>query len=62
MITALAQDAMSVALRFLPLEGYRQAAGYRRRLLRQVAKDLPVGRFNSGHVDFEALAQKQALA
>ena len=42
---ALAQDALSVALKFLPVEGYRQASGYRRRLLRQVARDLPVGRF-----------------
>lgn len=40
---ALAQDAMIVMCRFPSLEGYRQATGYRRRLLRQVARDLPVG-------------------
>ncbi len=40
---ALAQDAMLVMCRFPSLEGYRQATGYRRRLLRQVARDLPVG-------------------
>lgn len=40
---ALAQDAMVVMCRFPSLEGYRQATGYRRRLLRQVARDLPVG-------------------
>ena len=43
---ALAQDAAMVAIKFLPLEGYRQASGYRRRLLAQVARDLPVGRFS----------------
>ncbi len=43
---ALVQDALSVSMRFLPVEGYRQAAGYRRRLLRQVARDLPVSLFN----------------
>lgn len=39
----LAQDAMIVMCRFPSLEGYRQAQGYRRRLLRQVARDLPAG-------------------
>jgi hypothetical protein len=32
-----------VLCRFPSLEGYRQATGYRRRLLRQVARDLPAG-------------------
>ncbi len=41
---ALAQDATRVMMQFPALEGYRQANGYRRRLLRQVAADLPVGR------------------
>ena len=45
---ALAQDAATVAMQFLPREGYRQASGYRRRILRQVARDLPVGRLNRG--------------
>ena len=40
---ALAQDLMIVISRFPSLEGYRQATGYRKRLLRQVARDLPVG-------------------
>ncbi len=40
---ALAQDLMIVMCRFPSLEGYRQATGYRKRLLRQVARDLPVG-------------------
>jgi ubiquinone biosynthesis protein len=40
---ALAQDAMLVMCRFPSLEGYRQATGYRKRLLRQVARDLPAG-------------------
>lgn len=41
---ALAQDAARVLLQFPTLEGYRQASAYRRRLLRQVAADLPVMR------------------
>ena len=40
---ALAQDLLIVMCRFPSLEGYRQATGYRKRLLRQVARDLPVG-------------------
>jgi ubiquinone biosynthesis protein len=40
---AMARDALWVLYRFPALEGYRQAVGYRRRLLRQVARDLPVG-------------------
>ena len=40
----LAQDATRVMMQFPALESYRQANGYRRRLLRQVAADLPVGR------------------
>jgi ubiquinone biosynthesis protein len=39
---ALLQDAMQVMMQFPALEGYRQASGYRRRLLKQVATDLPV--------------------
>ena len=39
----LAQDAFLVTCRFPSLEAYRQATGYRRRLLRQVARDLPAG-------------------
>lgn len=40
---ALAQDVMLVMCRFPSLEAYRQATGYRKRLLRQVARDLPAG-------------------
>ncbi|MEP5566515.1 MAG: AarF/UbiB family protein, partial [Halioglobus sp.] len=39
----LAQDALVVMCRFPSLEAYRQATGYRKRLLRQVARDLPAG-------------------
>jgi len=39
----LAQDAFLVMCRFPSLEAYRQATGYRKRLLRQVARDLPAG-------------------
>ena len=39
----LAQDAFLVTCRFPSLEAYRQATGYRKRLLRQVARDLPAG-------------------
>ncbi len=41
---AMAQDAARVMLRFPTVEGLRQANGYRRRLLQQVAADLPIGR------------------
>lgn len=41
---AISQDIARVMLEFPALESYRQARGYRRRLLRQVAADLPVGR------------------
>ncbi len=40
---ALAQDAAQVMMQFPALESYRQATGYRRKLLKQVASDLPVG-------------------
>ncbi|MEP4147830.1 MAG: AarF/UbiB family protein [Halioglobus sp.] len=39
----LAQDALVVMCRFPSLETYRQVTGYRKRLLRQVARDLPAG-------------------
>jgi ubiquinone biosynthesis protein len=38
----MARDALFVLYRFPSLEGYRQAQGYRRQVLRQVAQDLPV--------------------
>ncbi len=47
---ALVQDAVQVVMQFPALEGYRQMRGYRRRLLRQVAADLPVGRTLAGAV------------
>jgi predicted unusual protein kinase regulating ubiquinone biosynthesis (AarF/ABC1/UbiB family) len=39
---AMAQDAARVMMQFPTVEGLRQVNGYRRRLLRQVAADLPV--------------------
>jgi predicted unusual protein kinase regulating ubiquinone biosynthesis (AarF/ABC1/UbiB family) len=41
---ALTQDILQVIWQFPALESYRQASGYRRRLVKQVARDLPVGR------------------
>ncbi|QFU75957.1 AarF/ABC1/UbiB kinase family protein [Halioglobus maricola] len=41
---AMSQDIAKVMLEFPAIESYRQASGYRKRLLRQVAADLPVGR------------------
>jgi len=40
---AMAQDALIVMCRFPSLEGFRQASGYRKRLISQVARDLPAG-------------------